>query len=371
MVLGGRPPGRVGRRRDFSTRAPPPRAPSHAGGARRRVGITRSVRSEALSTRSDQHRRWPTNDAAAAGGTPTGEAAGSVDAPVAGARPAVDGTRAVAPSPAKPATAAGGKRQRRSGGRSQDARPAWRRGPRRPRDAPGPGPSAAAAGSARPGRPARRGARERRNTRRRRRRRRPARRAEPAGAPHRRQAPTDAHHDRGRPRPRRSRRRRTAAGAGADRPRTSRPRSCGSADAGAGPARAGSWTRPTPSRHDRDRETLRILAPGARRRCPTSPSVRELTRPRAVPARQLPRRGEGARGVRRAHRLGRPAPGAHGLLPGAAAVARVEELWAELAAVSPSPELVTEGRIVLRRRARRPGPPRRGASRCSAAGRAT
>ena len=65
----------------------------------------------------------------------------------------------------------------------------------------------------------------------------------------------------------------------------------------------------------------RAAAPptGARR------AARRAQRPRAdrarrVPHRQLPRRGQGARGLRGAHRLGGAAPGPHGLLPGAAAL---------------------------------------------------
>ena len=48
---------------------------------------------------------------------------------------------------------------------------------------------------------------------------------------------------------------------------------------------------------------------------------------------------------------------------------KVEELWLELAAVSPTAELVAEGRIVYAGRARRPGPAPRGARPAAQAGR--
>ncbi len=49
---------------------------------------------------------------------------------------------------------------------------------------------------------------------------------------------------------------------------------------------------------------------------------------------------------------------------------KVETAWEELAAVSPSGEVVTEGRIVVRRRARRPGPHGRRAGAAPQTGRA-
>jgi tetratricopeptide (TPR) repeat protein len=97
--------------------------------------------------------------------------------------------------------------------------------------------------------------------------------------------------------------------------------------------------------HDRERETLRILRP-LREQLPDSPSVRELTGLAqyrignyAAAAKELEAYAELSDAVDqnpvlmdcyRAQRRWR----------------KVEELWAELASVSPNAELVTEGRIV-------------------------
>ena len=97
-------------------------------------------------------------------------------------------------------------------------------------------------------------------------------------------------------------------------------------------------------------------------------------RPDPLPAGQVGGGGQGARGVPRAHRLDRAAPGPGRLLPGPGALRRRSRtLWHELREASPSAELVAEGRIVfagsladrgeLRRRHRRDragGPPHQG-----------
>ena len=92
---------------------------------------------------------------------------------------------------------------------------------------------------------------------------------------------------------------------------------------------------------------MRILRP-LRDAYPDAAAVRELLGLCHYRLGQYPGRGQGARRVRRPHRLGRAAPGADGLRAGADEVGRASAaLWDELAAASPSAALVAEGRIVL------------------------
>ena len=93
-------------------------------------------------------------------------------------------------------------------------------------------------------------------------------------------------------------------------------------------------------------------------------------RPRAVPDRQLRRRGQGARGLRRPERLGRPEPRPHGLLPGPAPVAQGRGAVARAGRGVADRRARRRGPHRLRRRARRPGPAPRGARPAAQAGRA-
>ena len=88
---------------------------------------------------------------------------------------------------------------------------------------------------------------------------------------------------------------------------------------------------------------------------PTRPRVRELLGLVHYRLGHYPAAREGARGVRRPHRLRRAAPRPHGLLPRAAPLPQGRRA---VGASSPTrrrrPRSSTEGRIVARRRARRP-----------------
>ena len=110
---------------------------------------------------------------------------------------------------------------------------------------------------------------------------------------------------------------------------------------------------------DRERDALRMLRARPRRAARRAERARAV-RARALPPRPLPGGGEGARGLRRAHRLGRPAPGPDGLLPRPAPLAEGRRAAGqELAAVSPIAGARHRGPHRRRRRARRPRPPRR------------
>ena len=121
--------------------------------------------------------------------------------------------------------------------------------------------------------------------------------------------------------------------------------------------------------NDREREALRILRP-LREQLPDSPSVRELAGlcqyrigNYAAAAKELEAYAELSDSVDQ-----------HPVLMDCYRAQRrwrkVEELWQELAAVSPTSELVTEGRIVYAGVTGRPGPPPRGLVAPAQAGRA-
>ena len=235
----------------------------------------------------------------------------------------------------------GARARVRASGKGQDPAPAWRRRPLRPRRTAGTGPSAPAAGSG----PY---AVDRRDEETRERAEHPRGRRRPLGersarAPDRRQA-----HRAATTSPRQSRRAQPSAP-------TRRRRKRGPADvqqemakvAGRNANRAlGTLMAAADAfAHDRERETLRILRP-LREQLPDSPSVRELTGLAqyrignyAAAAKELEAYADLSDSVDqnpvlmdcyRAQRRWR----------------KVEELWLELAAVSPSAELVAEGRIV-------------------------
>ena len=185
-------------------------------------------------------------------------------------------------------------------------------------------------------------------------------------------APSASGTDRRTPKPRQSRaapsreRPGAAAGASAARPTCSRSWPGSPAATPTVPS-ARSWPRPTPSPHDREREALRILRP-LREQLPDSPSVRELTGlcqyrigNYAAAAKELEAYADLSDSVDQ-----------HPVLMDCYRAQRrwrkVEELWQELAAVSPSARARGRGPHRLRRRARRPGPPARGARACCASG---
>ncbi len=117
--------------------------------------------------------------------------------------------------------------------------------------------------------------------------------------------------------------------------------------AGAMPAtRRLSW--PAPQR--RSPPGASVTRPDTYVRCATPiPTLARTGAARAesVPTRPVRGRHQGARGVRRPDQLRRTASRADGQCPRSGKHRRVDELWEELAAASPSGVLVTEGRIVL------------------------
>ena len=147
--------------------------------------------------------------------------------------------------------------------------------------------------------------------------------------------------------------------------------------AGAGPARrAQRQPRPRTAHGRRRRLRQRPRAGDAAHPAPAPRAAARLAerarahRPGPVPHRQLRRGGQGARGVRRADRRGRPAPRAHGLLPRPAPVAEGRGALAGAGRGVADRGARHRGPHRLRRRARRPGPVPRGARPAAQAGRA-
>jgi tetratricopeptide (TPR) repeat protein len=97
--------------------------------------------------------------------------------------------------------------------------------------------------------------------------------------------------------------------------------------------------------HDRDRETLRLLRP-VRTRCPM-PDRPRAHRPRAVPVGNYRAAAKELEAFVELTDSAEQHPVLMDCYRAQRRWTKVDELWGELAATSPSPELVAEGRIVL------------------------